>query len=366
MNRETYIQYEASLDDSGIKNVDINVGKPLTALECRLELTGGAGGALTKRLMDETTLIEVVDGSHTLFRMKAPEAWALSYAYLGLVPRLTLATIISGVEQFGFYIPFGLFLYDKDHWLQPTNYDNLTLKVTSAFTINGTDGYTTNTGKLTVIAHTMEGPVNANAGVVTHKSIHEWTSATSGDETIDLPRDFPYVHLLQAARKTLLSPEEVLSNLKLSIDTDRIIPFDKKMKDILIENEARLPQLSCEANILEGDDGSFLTHFWRKQQFIFDTLVDDYIATVEAQDQEKIQIGLYNLTTPGTPALQATAQILGGHINGYCPQACVGIPFGNIVRGDMLDPKDYQSVRLLATQAAAGACRTVLSQLAPR
>jgi len=168
--------------------------------------------------------------------------------------------------------------------------------------------------------------------------------------------------------KALLStnvPNEIIDKIKLSIDADKYIPIDNYTEDIIDNNEKQFGMAQQKKRLLEADDGTALLDIYDIDKAGIDARVDDHIATIEAVDAEQVSVGLYNMTTPGTPAFQTTAQDCDVWAKGNCPHAVVCIPFGDLNDPDSWFPApDFGDIKLYLTQATANAaCAIILQQL---
>jgi len=168
--------------------------------------------------------------------------------------------------------------------------------------------------------------------------------------------------------KALLSTyrlDEILSRVKLSCDADKYVPINNYMEDIQDLNARRLGYAILTKEIFRADDASALGDIYNTTTAHIRTTADDHIATIEAIDAEQVQIGLYDLTTPGTPAFQTTAQACWLSTEGITPHAMVGVFFGEPDAPEGWFPApDFGDVKLYATQATANAdCAIVLQQV---
>ena len=129
-------------------------------------------------------------------------------------------------------------------------------------------------------------------------------------------------------------------------------------------NERMWGKAQQDKTILSADDGTALLDLYDIRKATIYSTYDDQIATVEALDAEQVSVGLYNMATPTSPALQATARALKLWVVGICPSGCVALPFGDpMIPESWFDPAPFGTVELYATQAAAGACAVMLQQL---
>jgi len=261
-------------------------------------------------------------------------------------------------------IQFGRYMDDPNYYFDPTIYNNPQLRLTHSFTVSATAGIATGTAKITVMARLIEEGAKAYQGFLSARERVSYTSTTSGDKEIELPRDHRYRMLLLQALITTYTPQEVLTRHKLSIDGDKIIPFDMYTEDIKDMNIAMFGQASQRKELLGADDGTSLLDIYDIEEAMIRTTADDTLSIIKAIDAEKITQGLLEYSTPATPTLDTTARPCFVKAWGSAPYGCYAIPFGDIYNPeDWLDPTQYGDIRLYSTQAVAGACAVILQQL---
>ncbi|RLG89957.1 MAG: hypothetical protein DRO36_06910 [Candidatus Hecatellales archaeon] len=85
---------------------------------------------------------------------------------------------------------------------------------------------------------------------------------------------------------------------------------------------------------------------------------------MEAVDQNKVSIGLYDLTTPSDPALQTSAKTCVCNAEGYMVSGLVGLPFGDLNNPeDWLPAQKQDAIKLKFQAKAAFAGDVIIQQL---
>jgi len=354
---------ESSINDSDTVSIDINIHKPISAFEVLYEATNGATSCVDHELHDDISKIELVDGSNVITSLSMMEAQALEFFCTKKKPFMQLSEAASGTQKESALILFGRYLGDPDYYLDPTKFDNLQLQLVHNLTISATAGFATGTGKVSVFAHILEDGFGPVRGYMMSKEKKSWTTSSSGDEITKLPVDHPYKLLLIKALVSLSRFDEVITQVKLGVDEDSFIPFDLRGRHLAYFNEQWFGQLEQTKTILSADDGTVLMDLFDIKHANALCTADDHIATVESLDAEQVSLGLYDMTTPGTPALQSTAK--GGvlQVRGGMLHSCLAYPFGNPNDPDTyLDVRDYGSVELTCTQGTASAAAAIVLQ----
>lgn len=361
--RDYYFKREATVADSDTVIIDITVKDPISYIEVEYEATNGATSCTDHELHDDVSKIEVVDGSDVIASLSMLEWKALNFFELGRFPHELLSEVGGAKQEEKIIIHFGRYPDDPEYFLDPGAFRNPQIRLTHSLTISATAGFATGTGKVTVKARLIEEGAGPWKGFMMSKQRYSWTSAASGDEEIDLYRDYPYRFIILKALLSTYRPDEIISKVKMSCDADKYIPFDLYTEDILDLMIVKYGYVTQKKTILKADDGTTLTDVYDIVKAFINAEVDDHIATIEAVDAEQVSNGLYNLTTPGTPAFQTTAQQCALFVEGNYPCACMILPVGggNDER-DWFDPTRYGSVKLFATQATANASCALITQ----
>lgn len=361
--RDYYIKREASVSDSDTTILDLDFKDPISFITVELQATNGATSCLDRELHDDVSLIEIVDGSDVLWSLSMRQALALDAYSLNKLPHQLLTEAAAGVQEEQIIIPFGRYLDDLDFYLDPTKFRNPQLRITHALTISATAGFATGTGAITVMARLIEEGSRAQQGFLMAKEKYSWTSATSGDETIDLPRDFPYRLLLPQALLTTYTPQEVLTKHKLSIDGDRYIPINNYTEDIVDANQAQFGMFQQPKTVLTANAGTALLDLYDTRKGFFTIVPALHVAQITGIDAEQLTFGLDVLAATPTIALQTAAQNIGVAIEGLAPFGVLALPFGDLYDpATWLPAPTFGDIKLYSTQAAAGACAIILQQ----
>ena len=363
--RDYYMKREATVNDSDTVIIDLGIKDPISYITVEYQATNGATSCLDHELHDDISAIELVDGSDVIASLDMKQWRALNYYENKRLPHALLNEEGGGAQEERCNLQFGRYKDDLEFYLDPNNYRNLQLRLTHSLTISATEGFATGTGAVTVIARVIEEGAGGYKGYLMAKEIYNFTSVASGDEVIDMPRDYPYRMLMVSGLVTLKRPEEIISRIKLSCDADHHIEFDDYVEDIYDMNEQRFGLAHQQKDVFTTDDGTCLFDLYNTRNAHIYSQEDDHIATIEDITAERVSLGLYNMTTPATPSLQTVAKICSIDIDGLCPSSFICFPFGNM--GEEVawfEAGLYGDIKLKLTQAAAGAaCEVVLQQL---
>jgi len=361
--REVYIENERVLADSGTVTIDINITDPISELLVMLKARNDTtAGQENKNSPPSRCLsrVEPVDGSDVLFGLTGPEAFALAYYDRGKFPYADLTTIEGEYQEQTFPIYFGRYRWDKQLAFDPNRFRNPQLKVTwnlAAVNAVGANGYVSGSGRLTVIARVMEGAPSPT-GFLMNKEHYSWTTASSGDETIDLPVDHPYRKLLMRAYLIGYLPGQLISDVKLSVDQDKYIPFDMDTYEWrhLIEVEYGLAQLNQRVSF---DYGDFVETYLGGYAYVdAQPFHVDRVISTEVGFGGRCQLRARDLTGTDQDDVHAYLKVKGSE-----PEHMLCYNFGvQDLPEDWFPAPSYRSIRFIATQATANAAGAVVLQ----
>ena len=362
--RNHYFKREATVNNADTIIIDVNVKDAISAFIIEYEATNGATSSLNHELHDDITSIELVDGSNVLWSLDMQQARALNFFETKQLPHEYNNEAAAAVQEESCIMHFGRFMDDPDYYINPKRYSNLQLRLTHSLTISGTAGFATGTGKVTVSARLIEEGAGAYKGFLSAKEKVSYTSATSGDKEIDLPRDFPYRLLMLQALITGYSHISALTKHKLSIDADAYVPFNDYSEDIQASNIAQFGMCEQSKQMLITSADASLVDIYAIKKVDVSPLVTLYLDNIITIAGESITHDAYVIVS-GSSITTATADFATrADIKGAEPYACLAIPFGRMQEpGDWLKSNNYGDIKLYSTQAVAAACSVVLQQL---
>jgi len=358
-NRKVVLIDDQVLDAAGTVILNLDFSNPITRLIIGVKgKQGNTTNTNNPRIERYVTKVEIVDGSDVLFSMSMAQLCALQFYSGNGLPyhSITCNTYTDG-NRIWASIYFGRDDSDNEWMLDPKRFVNPQLKITYAFT-EAAANWTDNGQKLTVTAMIAENPNREAAGFLMSKEVYSWLSAASGDETIDLPRDYIYrLALLQSYDMTTPLYGQI-SKVKISCDMDRFVPLNEDMRDIHYENFAKygMQVVSTEAIGTGAVDPLKLYHpFFHS--YGGDISSWDGTADVAIED---VYSGYNGAHDTGGGAIGAGERA--NHIaHGLDYQACDVLRFGNLRDiEEFLDPTPYKSVRAIITEAGAASLRNAM------
>ena len=363
--RDNELYHDLGLDDSGTKIIDLNFNDPLSAIS--FLFCGINGGTSNKKnaMHDIVTKIEIVDGSNVLLSASLIELQALHAYQTGVFPYSLHDEAADADSKDHVTIFFGRWLWDKGYFLDLTKFSNPQLKITTDEDVirsMSATGFLTGSLDVSIVAHIMEEEGLSSAGFFTNKEVYSFTSGTSGNEYIELPRDYPYAQLMIHSTIRGSDWHELISNVKLSCDSDKFIPFDRDGKDISETYENRHSPFQVRAKF-------FVKH---NETIQFPLYYNPRVAFIQTATGNKAGVGwiwsgnaVVNLFTEDGSAVN-TEESISSMVFGTDPHCSMVHEFGILNDpSTYFDPNLWKEVQLILTQAAAGAVKIVLKQMRP-
>lgn len=359
--RDTYIEYQKTLADSGTEIMDINVALPITEIYIEVRASNHATAPNANSPIARCiSSIELVDGSNVLFSLNGQQAMANAAFDIGHFPHRALQDL-SGARQLDTWpIRFGRFFGDTIYALDPTKFSNLQLKVTwnlAAVNAIGANGFATGTGRITVIARVME-DAPSPTGLFMTKELYNWTTAASGDERVDLPTDHPYRRIMVRSYESFVGITGVFTNLKLSVDQDKFIPFDLDTGGIVREMENRYGRFRLAQKNYGDDAGTF--ELWVTEDERGQLTPGASGVICGADYFWKALLKLYMVDHANA---SQSGKAFFTEVEGLCPENTMAIQMGKPDDPtDWFKAPDFGSIRLYCTQGNAGGNASIFIQ----
>jgi len=362
--RDYIIEYQRTLADTGTLIKDIDIMDPVSALYLEFEGTNGSSGNEDNFMSDVITKIEIVDGSEVLYSVSLHQLEALHFYKLKKTPVLFPSEWANGTQRHGCLLLFGRHLWDREFAMDFTRFRNPQLKITTNIAAvraaSATSAIVSGTLTGTVIAKIME-DVPAPSRYLMAKDYYNFTSTGSGYERADLPRDYKYRMLMLRAFIEAYDVHSIISEIKLSCDSDKFVLLDRKVKQLGAEAQAEFGELFIRHNVLRATDADIRGLCHGETQFtFFPSIATQYtVFTNQLQFGGTVRLGM--VTEGGGSA--GTRRLWGWEI-GHALHATVPIPFGIMDEPDTwFDPTAYGKVEaIMNDDTAAAVCELVLEQ----
>jgi hypothetical protein len=349
--RDVYITKAQALADSATLTFPINMLGKIQNIRAQFKATNGATSNTVGKLCGLVSKIEVVDGSEVLCSLSMREMQAFNCYSNRYMPFKDLSGGAGVVITDEAIIDFGRFLGDRIYYLDTSRFSNPQVRITYAFAVSATVGIATGTGALSLIARVIEDQAPPSQGFIMRKEVASWTTAASGDQSFILPLDRPYCGIMIGALKTTIVPDTIITNVKLSRNSDQYIDFNitgtdafsRMVEQYGVFREKFRPLTDTAATWLSDifyQSGAYSTRPGATSKLLISSATGESIITA--------------MTTGGT------ADGNEFEVEGSGVHAQLYLPFGDgDTPEDWLDPSGLGELKLILTQGVVSAAGTV-------
>jgi len=256
-------------------------------------------------------------------------------------------------------------MWDKEYFMDLKKFANPQLKITTdedVIRAMGVNGFLSGSFDVSIVAHIMEDEALTSKGFFMSKEVYAFTSGTSGNEYIELPRDYPYASLMIHSTIRGSDWHELIDNVKISCDSDKFVPFNRVGKDISETYENLNPPFQMRAVFFAAGNTTIQ----------FPLYYNPRVDLLPHGANVTVGIGwiwsgnaILNVRDEDGSNIAADAKF-SAMIFGTDPHCSMIHKFG--IFNDPtthFDPTLWKEVQLILHQAAAGAVKIVLQQLRP-
>jgi len=371
--RDAVLEYQYTAKDTETKTKDLDLTEPISAIEIEVECTNGATSNLNNFISDIVTKVEVVDGSDVLASLNMSQLEALHFYKTGKMPCIFPSEWAGGIQRHNATLFFGRHLWDREYALDPKKFTNPQLKVTFNKAViraaNGTGFASGDNIKLSLIAKVFA-DLPAPAQFLMQKQIESFTGAASGEKRVELPRDYIYRMLLTRFWLEGYDINELISDIKLTCDTDKFIPFNRKTQQLDAYALSLFGLGQIKHDILRGHTvaSPYVRLIFNKEPWVtlqMQAPGQPHFFVPYAQWSSRLEFEFYN----SAGAIDSTARKITAIEQGHAPHATLPITFGRLnEKDDWFDPKVWGKLELVLTQAtiAGAVCEVVAEQVRPQ
>ena len=198
------------------------------------------------------------------------------------------------------------------------------------------------------------------------KQIYTFTKGTSGDETINMPRDYPYRFIFMQVKDAETPIFAELSNVKLSCNFDEFVPIDEITEDLAWDNISRYGMQYVQHEAIGIDDDTDIKSY-NQLSWNWGAWVNSWNLGQDAVIKRPYSgySTLGRRTCPDSSGADFTSTYLASGQRALCTHygwelfESEVIPFGNLKdAGEWFDPTPWKSLRLILTQAQTDALKT--------
>jgi len=357
---------ETQTADASTKPIDLDITDPVSALCFEFEAVNGSTNNQNNPLSRCIKELQVVDGSDVLAKMSFEQAQALQFYKTGRQPELRIDEGPDKGDVIGCSILFGRHLYDREYALDLSRFANPKLKITwdleTIRDIDAATAFTTGSLKVSAWAKVMEDMPTPPSKFLMQKEIDAFTLGSSGEKRVLLPTDYIYRMLMIRAYLAGYDVDENITQLKLTCDTDKFIPFDRHTKQL----DAELAQLFGNAVVWKRCHATHGDTVWlpinKEPQLSLQCTTLNYLPSYAWCWSGNFYL-LLGDTAGGNVSADTRVDAI---IEGHALHSTLPIPMGKMDEPDTwFDPTKHKKFEAVLTQGAAAAFSIVGEQIRP-
>lgn len=377
--RRVLLDRETVTPDSTTRRLELPKTDFLSALEVRYR-ADNATARNPNTIVGAVSRVEVIaDGAKVLFSMRGEELVRHNWFMMRQHPAWQVSEDPGDDQWVHLIVPFGRMPYDPQLALPLEAFTSVELRVTVNPVI-AAGGFVTGSGQLTVAAimYREGAPPGGHAGFLRTTEVFSFTSAGAGDRRVELPRLFPYRHIMVTALNPGVEDGVGITTVKLDLDTGTRVPIEGRWTDLQDEN-SRLLGINCEAEqilfVAHGDTADLYATRIQSVRAVAETgfvgvntqLPVRQVSSVSGNRATIAGAIVYDPAATATAINDTTARRTRAKALGVSVPYAVLIPFD--VGGDLsqvLNPRDFSKVELVLTQGGANAdVRVILQEIVP-
>lgn len=358
--RATYLQDQTSLSDTDSPRTDLDVKKPISAIDVIIRAKNGSTRNDTVGLHTDVDAINILDGGDEIVALDGSQHLGASFYRNMNNPPVFLTEAASGIQRMMVRIPFGRWLGDPLYYLDPGMFKNLQLELEVSLTISSTAGFVTDTGDYSVIAHIMEEGAKPREGTLRMREHKEFTSVASGDDKTELDTDEVLRRLFVRSRESIIDFETDITTLKLRADKKEILIDSLRVVDWFDLIKAKYGQCVLTKTLDAKDNSTRLIPIQKIEEITMTPAIDKHAAIVDALVGERMTISLFDLATPSAITTEEAIRVVA---RGVAPYATLAYDFGwPQDPEEWYDPSALGSLDAILTQGGAGATVQVFTE----
>lgn len=358
--RHDVLESGYDMGTSGTVTVNVDYADPISFFTLYFEATNGATSNKSNPIERNISKIELVDGGEVLWSSPGDVALAYAQCLFGNEFDEYISGAISDSQWVQIPLVFGRELYDPQYAFNPVAFRNPQLKVTfdeATVRAAGATGFLSDSFTMSVIAHLME-ETSPPLGYLSLNDVYEYTSLASGDTAIDMPTDAPWRSVMVRAYEAGQWPGTNITNVKLSCDGGKFIPFD--LTFALLGNLHKGYFQPVRKRIYTVSNNAEAHEIWLANT-VSEAIYShnsSHIANASSPANGRITVAHYTHAGVAQNATPVHISVVGSH-----PHNLHVAPFGRLgVVEDWFNAPQYGSVKLFLTNGNAGAEVNVLCQ----
>lgn len=211
--------------DSGTWTFRLPRALQINNLRVMVDWTNGGTNNQDQSVYDAIDRVELkANGNRVLFSLTGQQCRVWGHFFNKARLPFVRSEVPDVVQTAILTIPFGMSMFDTSHYLDTSRWNDVTLEITYSPDIGATD-FLTSTGYITVYADVwVPNPPEAYAGMLRLTEQYYFTTAASGDQSIELPLLNPHLAIGVYCYESGVSPGSNITNIELEINDREFIP----------------------------------------------------------------------------------------------------------------------------------------------
>ena len=221
--REVELLAPKAYTDDAVEIIDIDLKDPISQIQFLHESMNIQADQSTAHPAACVTDITVKDGSDILFNLDGFQCQAMDFYHTGHAPVNHICYLSDMENKMMYTLHFGRHLWDKLLALDPTQFSNLQLQITTDMDAGGN---APDAGTLTVFASVFDDKKIDPVGFLTTKEYRTYLGTGETHIRTSLPTDYDYRSLMFRAYRLSKPPENLFDIIKLEENNGKKVPFE--------------------------------------------------------------------------------------------------------------------------------------------
>jgi len=228
--REVELLARKTYADDATEIIDLDMADPLSQIQIVHEPVNTNLTASTAHPAACVTDITLKDGSDVLYSLNGYQAQAADYYHQNRAPYGRFRGLNDNTSLMLYNLNFGRKLWDKELALDPSNFSNLQLSISTDMDAGGC---APDAGYLTVTASLFDERKIEPLGFFTHKEHKSYTGGSATHERVGLPVGNAYRMLFFRCLTVDHYPVALYDTIKLEEDNGKKVPVDLTSAELM-------------------------------------------------------------------------------------------------------------------------------------
>jgi len=332
--REIELLARTTYSADAVETIDLDMKDPISQIQITHEPHNTNQNTSTAHPAACVTDITLKDGSDILYNLSGYQAQAADYYHNNKAPFGRFRGLNDNTSTMLYNINLGRTMWDKELALDPSNFSNLQLQVTTDMDAGGC---APDAGYLTVTASLFDEKKIEPVGFFTHKEHKTYSGGSATHEKVNLPTDNAYRMLMLRCLTVDHNATALYDTIKIDQDNGKKVPIDLTSAELMQAIMGRW--IPYEETLLFP--GYTAAKNWHRAP-----THEVHGASQGWHGASALYYSAYG-TSGGRMAVTASGQGPNGQIvtRGYNPHGAIAIPFGDLQDiDDWYEMEDIESL----------------------